>query len=67
MKLGTAVLESKKAQALTIGVFVAVFGSVFGLSEDQIGDATNVVIAYIAGQGVADAGLAIASKPAPPG
>jgi hypothetical protein len=67
MKLGVAVLESKKAQALTIGVAVALFGSALGLSEEQIGDATNVVLAYIVGQGVADAGMAIASKPAPPG
>lgn len=60
--LAGALLESRKAQALLVGVVLAVFGPSFGLTVEQVGDTTNVILAYIVGQGVADAGTAIAKK-----
>ena len=63
MKLGRAMLNSRKAQAALIALGVVLLGDRLGLTADQVADARNVFMAYIVGQGVADAGAAfVAAK-----
>ena len=49
---------SRKFLATLIGAVVVAAGSALGLSEDQATKIAGMIIAYVLGQGMADAGAA---------
>lgn len=52
-------LTSRKFLAAVVALIVVFFGQRGGLSGDQVAAAVVVLVGYITGQGVADAGASI--------
>ena len=61
MALLKAVLSSKKAGAMTVGVLVVLLTEGLGMDEASASKVLNLLMAYIAGQGLADLGKGIGS------
>jgi hypothetical protein len=55
-------LDSRKWKLAVGGVIFAIFGEPLGLSQDQVQNALNMIMALVVGQGVVDAGKAVAEK-----
>ena len=51
-----AILQSKKGQALIIGLIALVCQNVLGLSENMTKEIVAMVASYLIGQGIADHG-----------
>ena len=49
-------LTSKKALAAIVAVIMALIGKKVGLEADSVTQVVGAIIAYIVGQGIADAG-----------
>jgi uncharacterized protein (DUF697 family) len=58
MELLKALLKSKKVQASFVGVTLVSVDKIFGLDLDPlvVAEIVTIIVAYIIGQGVADAG-----------
>lgn len=56
MEFLKSLATSKKAAAMVAGVVMAAFGKKLGLDEAAVTSIVATVVAYIIGQGVADAG-----------
>lgn len=66
MKLLRALTNSRKVQATFIGLVTALFGERAGISADQVTNAVMLLVAYVVGQGITDAGSSYAKAKAGP-
>ena len=60
--LWQTLLDSKKWKVAVGGVLFAIFGESLGLTVDQVDNAVSMLMALIVGQGVVDAGKAVAAN-----
>jgi len=52
----TDLLKSKKFLAMIIGMIAAFLSQRFGVAEDRVTEILQLIMTYIVGQGIADAG-----------